>query len=108
MNDENLIVIKKTTVKRKLGNILGKMLEFYIDLNIELTLFWRRLFSKESRILILLSNRYIALFFNILLFAFIGQFFGGLINQVMFYGAFFNIITMMFNVMGWIDKLQGK
>lgn len=108
MTDDTLIVINKSTVKEKLGNILGKSLEFYIDLNRELTLFWRRIFSKESRILILLENRYISLFFNILIFAFIGQFFGGLISQITMYGAFMNILTMMFQVMGWIDKLQGK
>lgn len=106
MSEENLIVINKSTVKRKLGNILGKALDFYVDLNKELTLFWRRIFSKESRILILLDNTYIALFFNILIFAFIGQFFGGLISQIALYGAFMNILTMMFEVMGWIDKLK--
>lgn len=105
-NDEDLIIIKKTTAKKKIGKILVKMLTFYTDMNKELTLFWRRIFSKESVILKLLENQYIALFFNVLLFAFVGRVFGGTISIVLLWMTFFNILTMMFHVMGWIDKLN--
>jgi hypothetical protein len=126
---EDLIVIKKSTIKEKLGSALGKMLKFYTDFNHEVILFWRRLLPPAvgnislvdatigdksfSQWLInatrlLLDNPLTALFFSTFSMFLIGGFFQGRISEVLTYLCFFNILTMMFNVMGWIDKLQGK
>lgn len=126
---ENLIVIKKDTVKKKLGNILGKMLRFYIDFNREIGLFWRRILPKteekialvdvfvgkksfflwlSSFIRILLDNPITALVVSTVTAAGVAGTFQGRISEILMYVIFFNLLTAMFQVMGWIDKLQEK
>lgn len=126
---DDLIVIKKSTIKAKLANILGKMLLFYTKLNLEIVLFWRRLLPPtEGNISLidatignksfaqwlisatrsLLDNPLTALFISTFSMFIIGGFFQGRISEVLTYLCFFNLLTMMFNVMGWIDKLQEK
>jgi hypothetical protein len=129
MSDDNLIVIKKSTVKAKLGNILGKMFTFYIKFNLEITLFWRRLLPKYenktslmdavvgneslgkwlvSFIRTLLDNKVTALTVSTVSMYIVGQFFLGRISEILMWLSFFNVLTMMFHIMGWIDKLQEK
>lgn len=126
---ENLIVIKKDTVKRKLGNILGKMLGFYIDFNREIALVWRRVLPKteekiplvdvfvgkasfflwlSSFIRILLDHPITALTISTLTAAGVAGVFQGRIGEILMYVIFFNLLTAMLQVMGWIDKLQEK
>ncbi|MHA2219738.1 MAG: hypothetical protein ACXACY_27840 [Candidatus Hodarchaeales archaeon] len=129
MTSDDLIVIKKSTIASKLGNLLGKMLEFYTKFNLEILLFWRRLLpesegpirlvdvfvGKESGfkwlvsfIRILLNNPITALFVSTFSMYLVGEFFQGRISQLLMWLCYFNLLTMMFQVMGWIDKLQGK
>jgi hypothetical protein len=130
MIDDNLITINKSEVSAKLGKILGKMLVFYIKLNMEITLFWRRLLPKNEGekislvdaflgkesffkwfsdfIRTLLENPITALSVSTFTMYLVGGLFQGRINEILMWLAFFNILTMMFQVMGWIDKLQGK
>lgn len=129
MIDDNLITVNKKSVARELGNILGAMLRFYTKFNTEIILFWRRLLptsdkkvslidatlGKESFALwlsnfirILLDNPLTALFINIFTLYIIAGFFGGRISEILMYVAFFNLLTMMLQVLGVIDKLQKK
>lgn len=128
-NKDDLIIIKKSTVKKKIGNILGKMLKFYTRFNIEIVLFWRRLLPESEEkislmdvilgkksffiwasnaIRILLNNPITALSIVSITLYIIAGTFQGRISDILLYLTYFNILTMMFNVMGWIDKLQEK
>ena len=126
---DDLIVVKKSTIKAKLANLLGKMLLFYTKFNLEIVLFWRRLLPPAqgnislidatigdasfaqwltNAIRSLLDNPLTALFISTFSMFIIGGFFQGRISEVLTYVCFFNLLTMMFQVMGWIDKLQEK
>ena len=129
MINDNLIILKKSAIKEKLGKLLGKMLLFYTKFNLEIVLFWRRLLppAQGSISLIdatvgnksfaqwlvnavrsLLDNPLTALFISTFSMFIIGGFFQGRISEVLTYLCFFNILTMMLQVLGVIDKLQGK
>ena len=129
MSNDNLIIIKRSTIRSKLGNILGKMLAFYIRSNLEITLFWRRLLPRSKKpiplmdaiigkesffmwissfIRTLLDNPITALVVSTISMYLIGQFFLGRISEVLMWLSFFNVLTMMCHIMGWIDKLQKK
>jgi len=129
MVEDNLIVLKKSVIKEKLGKLLGKMLLFYTKFNLEIVLFWRRLLPPAqgkislvdatigdksftqwavNAIRSLLDNPLTALFISTFSMFIIGGFFQGRISEVLTYLCFFNILTMMLQVLGVIDKLQGK
>ena len=129
MINDNLIILKKSAIKEKLGKLLGKMLLFYTKFNLEIVLFWRRLLppAQGSISLIdatvgnksfaqwlvnavrsLLDNPLTALFISTFSMFIIGGLFQGRISEILIYLCFFNILTMMLQVLGVIDKLQGK
>lgn len=106
--EEELIIIRKSKLKRLAQKVIGRLYNIYIGTMRETTLFWRRVFSTESRIRFLLNSDAIVLFLNTLLFAFIGRVFGGTIGMILLNFCLINILLFLFNKMGWIDKLLGE
>lgn len=104
-NEEELITINKSDIKSFLSKVIAKLISYYIALNKETTLFWRRLFNGDSKIRILLESEAIVLFFNTVAMAIIGTIFGGLINQILSITALLNILTFLIIKMDWLDKL---
>jgi hypothetical protein len=107
MKDPNLIVIKKSKFKELIGRFFAFIIKGYLEIN-KLSTIWRVIFSSESRIRILLSSDAIVLFLNTLLFAFVGNFFRGLIGEVAIVVAFLNILAFLVIKMEWTDKLLNK
>lgn len=99
-------------VKQKLLNILLQLMDIYEDINKSLLFFWREALTRQSpnrwtfALKTLIDNPATALFLNTLLFSFVGSFFGGLIEQILFIGAGINIILFCANILGWKDKLK--
>lgn len=110
----NQIIIDTTTIKPKLLNILNKLNAFYLGLNQELTLFWRKFLAKQSAnwftnaLLVLINNPATALFLNTVLMAGVAQIFGGTIAAILFYVMGLNIVVFCANVLGWAGKLEKK
>jgi len=105
-DDENLIVIKKSSAKKLIAKISLKLYDHYLKAQKELTMFWRKVFRSESRIMTLLNSPAIVLFFNTVLFGFVGRVFEGLISQMLLYAATINIFMFLFEKMGWIEKMR--
>lgn len=104
-NEDNLITIKKSSIKDLLLKFFVAIIEGYIWLNKESTTFWRRLLSGHSTARKLIEDDAILLFFNTLLFAAIGIFLGGLIGNIMFNITFLNILAFLVVKMQWVQKL---
>lgn len=107
-NKDNLITIKKSSVKELLGKFFAAIIKGYIWLNRESTTFWRRLFSGENRLRMLVENDAILIFFNTVAFAAIGMFLGGLISEILFVITFLNILAFLVIKMEWVQKLLKK
>jgi hypothetical protein len=107
-NNDDLIIIKRSKSKRLIGKILSKGYSYYLLLLKSTTLFWTKIFTNDSRIRLLLESDAIVLFFNTLLFAFVGRVFGGLIGRVLIIVCFCNIMLFLFHKMEWITKANKK
>lgn len=105
-NKDDLIVIKKSKLKEIAADYLTKAYYIWISFQATTTMFWTRLFSGDSRVRILLESPAIVLFFNTLLFAFIGNLFGGLVGQIALFLTFLNIFLFCVEKLEWIAKLK--
>lgn len=105
LNEQELISISKKDIKSLAAKILTILTKYYLIFNQETTLFWRRIFSNDNRIRLLLENEAIILFFNVVAAAIVGTIFGGLINQILSILAILNIITFLTIKMDWLEKL---
>ena len=103
--DENLIVLKKSSLKKFIGRFFAFIIKAYIQINKETTVFWRRLFKSEGRIRTLLESDAIILFFNTILCSFIAAFFRGLIAEIFLVAYFLNILAFLIVKMEWTQKL---
>ena len=103
--NEDLIILKKSSLKKFVGKTFALLIKAYIALNKETTMFWRRLFSSHSRMRKLLESDAIVLFFNTVVFGLIGRLFEGLISQILFILVFLNIAAFLIITMGWVKKL---
>lgn len=106
MTNDDLITVKKSKLKSNLSKLITVIYSLYLGLLKNTTFFWTKIFEKEGKLRILLEEPAIVLFFNTLLFAFIGNFFGGLIGQVALGACFLNILMFLFEKIGWVDKLK--
>ena len=105
-NSDKLYTIKKSSLKRELGNGFAWIIRLYIKINHVTTIIFKKIFSGHKTMQKLLSSDAIVLFFNTILLAFIGNVFGGLIGQVTMIIAFLNILAFLVQIMGWVDKLE--
>lgn len=106
------MTIEEKKLKSEILKILQHLGNFYTKLNQELLFGWRKFLSKQSdnrvtaALKVLIENRATALFLNTLLFAAVGQFFGGLIGQIFFIITGLNIVLFCATILGWEDKLK--
>ena len=103
---DDLITLKKSKLKSSLSKLITVIHNLYLGLLKNTTFFWTKIFEKEGKLRILLEEPAIVLFFNTLLFAFVGNFFGGLVGQVAIGACFLNILMFLFEKIGWINKLK--
>ena len=105
-NPNDLIIVKKSDLKSALGKIFSFIYTYYIKLNSISMIIFKKIFSSSQTAQTLLSSDAIILFCNTLVFAFIGNFFQGLIGQIAFISCFLNICAFLFGKMGWVEKLN--
>lgn len=105
MGDDDLIVIKRSKVKKTIGQAVKTTYNLYLKVLRATSTFWIKLFIKNKRITPLLENEGIILFLNVVLFAFFGLFFGGVINQILFLLAASNILILCLKLLGILDKI---
>lgn len=116
-NDEDLVLIKKSKLKSSLVSFLRVAYNFYIGTLKATTMFWRKLFKPDQKVLgfihmrPLLEDPAIILFFNAVLFAAIGSVFlgtSGLLSQGLFWASGVSMLMFLFKVMGIIDRFLGE
>lgn len=107
MTNEELIVVKKSRVKKAIARSFYFIIKVYLEIN-KLSTIWRKVFNSSSTAQKLLSNDAIVLFANTLLFGFIANIFRGLIGEVLAVLAFSNILAFLVIKMGWYKKLKKK
>lgn len=104
--NDNLIVIKRSRVKKAVGKFVKASYKNYLKFMKATTTFWLKLFAKENkRYTQLLDNEYIVFALNIILLAGISLLFGGIINQLLLYFAIINIFIVCFKILGVLDKI---
>ena len=91
--DENLIVLKKSSLKKILGGIFAFIIKAYIKINKLSTLMWG------------VESDAIVLFLNTILFCFIAAVFRGLIAEILLVASFLNILAFLVIKMEWTQKL---
>lgn len=106
--NEELIVLKKSSLKQFIGKFFKLIIKSYLALNKETTVFWRRLFSSEWRIRKLLESDAVVLLFNTILFCFIATVLRGLIANILLIVAFLNVLAFLLIKLEWVDKLLKK
>lgn len=104
--DDILFTVKKSDIKKFLYKVLSFLYTYWVKFQSNTTMVWTKLFNKESRIKTLLESDALVLLFNTFLFAFVGNFFRGLIGEVSFVLMFLNILLFLINKLGWIEKLK--
>lgn len=103
-SDDNLIVIKKSSIKEKGAKLFIKGLDIYTTFYVTTLTFWLKVFSNENRIKILLQSEPWALFFNTLLCATVGTILGGLISQILLAFTVLNILVFCLKKLSWYEK----
>jgi len=113
------IVIDTTKLRQKALNILRKLDNFYVKLNQELSLFWRRIIPTDKEGLLgwffrfvraMLDHPATALFINTVALSGIGVIFGSVFSEQvnlwlkLFVGL--NIVVFLARILGWQDKIE--
>lgn len=104
-SQDNLIVIKKSNIKKVLFGVFGLMIKINKKFDSYAEIFWTKLLAKEPRLLMLVKNKYIRPVFTTVLLSFFGKVLGGLIGQVIFVFLFSNIMALLIGEMDWVKKL---
>lgn len=105
-NQDNLIIVKKSDLESGIGKFFSLIYTYYLKLNSVSMIIFKKIFSSSQTAQTLLSSDAIVLFCNTLVFAFIGNLLGGLIEQIAFVACFLNILAFLVGKMGWIQKLE--
>jgi len=113
------IVINTTKLREKALNILIKLDKFYVKLNQELSLFWRRIIPSDKEGLLgwlfrfiraMLDHPATALFINTVALSYIGMIFGAFFSEQvnlwlkLFVGL--NVVVFLARILGWQDKIE--
>ena len=106
MNEEPLIVIKKSSAKKVLLDIFSFIISLNLKFDSYAEAFWVKLLGKEPRLLILVQHKFIRPVFTNILLGFIGVLFGGLISQVLLIFVFSNTVALLVGQMDWVKKLK--
>lgn len=105
-NEEELIVLKKSALKKILYHIIKLIITTYQKFDSYSIKFWTTLFLKEKRLSLLVNNKFTRLPFNAVVIAFFGIFFRGLIGELMMGLSFILIFGVLFEKMEWLEKLR--
>ena len=105
-NNEDLIVIRKSSSKKTILKILVKVISIASIYDSIMATFWAKVFDKDSRLKLLTSNYYIRLVFNTILLGIVAMIFGGTIEMILFYCGWINIAAVLIGKMNWVEKLK--
>ena len=104
--DEILFSIKVKDVKRWLYTFFNFLVVTHIFIDSYMAPFWSKIFFFSSRLQTLSTNKYVRLLPTTILFSSIGSFFGGLIGILLYYAVFLNVIAILVERTGWLEKLK--
>jgi len=104
--DEILFSVKVKDVKRWLYTLFNFLILKHMLLDNFMYSFWNKIFLFSSRLQTLASNKYCRLVPTTILFSSVGSILGGLIGILLYYAVFLNIIAILFERTGWLEKLK--
>ena len=107
-NEDDLLTIKKSSVKEGLANFFAAIIKGYIWLNRESTTFWRKVLKEENRLRKLVENDATLILINTIAFFMIAGTFRGLIGEVMMVVTYLNLLAFLVIKMEWVQKLLKK